>query len=192
MANEFVIKKGLILKADSQLTGSLGVSGDVSGVSGSFSYITGNSPLTIASDLLTINGGVQNSSCCNVSHCITASFFSGSHQGDGSDLTGIRVGVANLIGTTMTPSLKSIDKMLIFSNAAACEFKIPRNGLAPYPTGCEFKVMNTGAGTTTITREHPSITFYRSGSAASTDFDIEQYEVVTIKNIAANKWICYP
>jgi len=62
-------------------------SGDMTGMSqvtsdtGSFSVIEGNSPLTISSSLLTIKGGVQNLSCCHVSHCITASIFSGSHEG---------------------------------------------------------------------------------------------------------------
>ena len=62
-------------------------SGDMTGMSqvtsdtGSFSIIEGNSPLTISSSLLTIKGGVQNLSCCHVSHCITASIFSGSHEG---------------------------------------------------------------------------------------------------------------
>ena len=70
-------------------------SGDMTGMSqvtsdtGSFSVIEGNSPLTISSSLLTIKGGVQNLSCCHISHCITASIFSGSYEGDGSQLIGI-------------------------------------------------------------------------------------------------------
>ena len=70
-------------------------SGDMTGMNqvtsdtGSFSVIEGNSPLTISSSLLTIKGGVQNLSCCHISHCITASIFSGSYEGDGSQLIGI-------------------------------------------------------------------------------------------------------
>ena len=87
-------------------------SGDMVGMSqvtsdtGSFSVIEGNSPLTISSSLLTIKGGVQNLSCCHVSHCITASIFSGSHEGTlestGITNTGdlIQSGTADFNGST--------------------------------------------------------------------------------------------
>jgi len=55
--------------------------------------------------------------------------------------------------------------------------------------------MNIGAGTTTIDRYHSSVTFYHSGSAANTDFDIGQYEVTNMEKIAGTTsptWICYP
>ena len=117
---------------------------------------------------------------------------SGTYYGDGSGLTGIRIGILDVIGTSITPTTSQIDQMVVFASLSACEFKIPRNGVTSYPIGCEFKVMNTGVGTTTITGSHPAVTYYRSGSVLNTGFDIEQYEVVTIKNIASNEWICYP
>jgi hypothetical protein len=201
MANEFVIKKGLILKADSQLTGSLGVSGDVSGVSGSFSYITGNSPLTISSSLLTIKGGVQNLSCCNVTHCITASIFSGSHEGDGSQLTNLPSDpILNATPTLgkYSPDSTQGNTTFVFNSISAFSFDLPREtgwGSDCYPIGTRFKVMNIGAGTTTISRQHTSVTFYHSGSAANTDFGIEQYEVANMEKIAGTTtptWSCYP
>jgi len=182
-------------------SGNISSSGNISGVSGSFSYVTGNSPLTIASDLLTIKGGVQNLKCCNVSHCITASIFSGSHQGDGSQLTNLPsdpISNSSPILGRYSPDSTQGNTTFVFNSIASFTFNLPREtGWTSdyYPIGTRFKVMNIGAGTTTIGREHSSVTFYRSGSAASTDFDIEQYEVTNIEKIAGTTtptWICYP
>jgi len=134
-----------------------------------------------------ISGSITSSANISASGYVSASSFSG----DGSNLTGIRIGILDVMGTTITPTTSQIDQMVVFSSPSSCEFKIPRNGIISYPTGCEFKVMNTGAGTTTITGSHPAVNYYRPGGT-STGFDIGQYEVVTIKNIDANEWICYP
>jgi hypothetical protein len=140
---------------------------------------------------LSLGGGSGNLQLTNITASGNIS-ASGTYYGDGSDLTGIRIGILDVMGTSITPTTSQIDQMVVFASLSACEFKIPRNGVISYPIGCEFKVMNTGVGTTTITGSHPAVTYYRSGSVLNTGFDIEQYEVVTIKNIAANEWICYP
>jgi len=192
---------GYLTATNITASGNISASGNVSGVSGSFSHVTGNSPLTISSDLLTIKGGVQNLKCCNVSHCITASIFSGSHQGDGSQLTNLPsdpISNSSPILGRYSPDSTQGNTTFVFNSIASFTFNLPREtGWTSdyYPIGTRFKVMNIGAGTTTIGREHSSVTFYRSGSAASTDFDIEQYEVTNIEKIAGTTtptWICYP
>ena len=101
-------------------------SGDMTGMSqvtsdtGSFSVIEGNSPLTISSSLLTIKGGVQNLSCCHISHCITASIFSGSYEGDGSQLIGIESSsyatTASYVETSQTASYATTASYVEASN----------------------------------------------------------------------------
>jgi len=196
---------------DASITGSLTVTSDVSSsgdVYGDSYYMddqiistnVGNDlrladpswdSVDINNTTLSLGGGSGNLQLTNITASGNIS-ASGTYYGDGSDLTGIRIGILDVMGTSITPTTSQIDQMVVFASLSACEFKIPRNGVISYPIGCEFKVMNTGVGTTTITGSHPAVTYYRSGSVLNTGFDIEQYEVTTIKNIAANEWICYP
>ena len=111
MANEFVARKGLIvLSSGAKITGSLGVSGSINasgynitannfiGTSSvaqtalTASYISGGIALPNGLDVtgsLIISGAVTTTGSIFVSQAVSASSFTGSFKGDGSQLTGL-------------------------------------------------------------------------------------------------------
>ena len=139
----------------------------------------------------------------NISVSASAAVFSGStYYGDGSQLTNLPsdpiLNATPTLGGEYSPDNTQGNTTFVFNSISAFSFDLPREtgwGSDCYPIGTRFKVMNIGAGTTTISRQHTSIAFYHSGSAANADFDIEQYEVVNMEKIAGTTtptWSCYP
>ena len=153
-------------------------SGDMTGMSqvtsdtGSFSVIEGNSPLTISSSLLTIKGGVQNLSCCHISHCITASIFSGSYEGDGSQLIGIE-------SASYASSVEASNIVQPFTNITASG-NISSSGLI---TGETLEVMGTADFNGSTTFEGG--TTFNQGAA----FDDGEFTVGTDGRFSYGDWI---
>ncbi len=156
--------------------------------------VTGSS--TMDGDL-SVSGHITASGNISSSGYVSASSF----IGDGSQLTNLPSDPISNASPTLgeyVPDSTQGNTTFVFNSIASFTFNLPREtGWTSdyYPIGTRFKVMNIGAGTTTITNQHASVIFYRSGSAASTDFDIGQYEVTNMEKIAGTTfptWICYP
>ena len=85
MANEFIVRKGYIALEDSQVTGSLSVTGNISASIFSGSFVGNGSQLTGVSAGFPFTGSAQITGSLGVTGSVTAtSFF-----GNGSQLTGI-------------------------------------------------------------------------------------------------------
>lgn len=98
--------------------------------------------------------------------------------------------ISNSIAASVTPTISQCNSWVIFNNALACTFLMPRDGVQAYPIGTIFKTCNLGVGVLTIDRVHPAVTFYNSSNPVSTAFNLAQYQVCIMTCIAANTYMC--
>jgi hypothetical protein len=193
MANEFIIKNGFRSKGDSQITGSLGVSGslqiqgipDVSASIAAAGSTTGNTfPYTgsaIISGSLDVTGSIK------ATEGISGS-FSGSFQGDGSGLTGITSDTsttssyaltASYVETAQTASFVTTAQTASYVNASNIDGTVANATSASYAQTASFV---TTAQTASYVETAQTASFVTTAQTASY---VETSEYTSIWSLGA-------
>jgi len=141
MANEFIIKKGLISKANSVVSGSLIVT---EGISGS---------------------------------------FSGSFQGDGSQLTNLQRPISSSVSTNVTASNSNSGYYFRAGGNVTCS--IQTNASVPCNVGSEFEFFQTSSAGNMLFLTGSGVTLNsKSGNITLTG----QFSAATLKKVDNDEW----
>jgi hypothetical protein len=92
-------------------------------------------------------------------------------------------------GTSYTLVLGDADKYVEMNNSSANVLTVPPNGSAAFPVGTQITVIQTGAGTTTITPGSGVIVNYYSLTGAATRTIKAQWAAATLIKRATDTWI---
>jgi hypothetical protein len=89
------------------------------------------------------------------------------------------------VGTTFTPALTDIGARVTMTNAAANTFNIPTNASVAFPVGTEIRILQLGAGATTIDAD-PAVTLNGVVGGAGAMSGAGQY--TDIIKVATDTW----
>lgn len=105
-----------------------------------------------------------------------------------SDIAALQATVAPnaQTGTTYTAVLGDANKLITMSNASANTFTIPANSSVAYDVGTTLRVIQLGAGTTSV--EGDTGVTVNGVSAGSCDIN-NQYQGVVCEKIATDTWL---